>query len=198
LGSYEQAVMLPAVLFGVGVLFKLQGYQVRWGWQAAFWGLLVGYLLLRRMILPEDASGYQMQQFRDGMGVLLILSAYIAPTLAMLHTWPQYISSGIFVFLTKEPYMLPIMLGGNISAYVKGRKHVQLVLGGLVLSFLAFLPMAWLKPFVHYHYWPMAMRTLLVVGAFWAAVELVVTAVSPPRLQAPRRLSPAPGSLPRP
>ena len=44
--------------------------------------------------------------------------------------------------------MLPLMLGGNISAYVKGRQHLPLVLGGLVLSFLAFLPMAWLKPFV--------------------------------------------------
>ena len=198
LGSYEQAVMLPAVLLGVAVLFKLQGYGVRWGWQAAFWGLLVGYLALRRMILPQDASGYQMQQFRDGLGVALILSAYIAPTLSMLHVWPQYLSSGIFVFLTKGPYMLPLTLGGNVAAYVKGRRHLQLVLGGLVLSFFAFLPMAWLKPFVHYHYWPMAMRTLLVVGVFWAAFELVVTAVSPPRMPAPRRRSPAPGSLPRP
>jgi hypothetical protein len=30
LGSYEQAVMAPALLFGVAVCMRLQGYRVRW------------------------------------------------------------------------------------------------------------------------------------------------------------------------
>jgi hypothetical protein len=53
LGCYEQAVMLPSLLLSAAVALRLQGYRVRWGWQAAFWLILVGYLVLRRVLLPR-------------------------------------------------------------------------------------------------------------------------------------------------
>jgi hypothetical protein len=67
-----------------------------------------------------------------------------------------------------------------------------------LLSLAAFLPMAWLKPFGHYHYLPSALRAPFVVLMFVAVFRLVASAVSLPELRAPERRGPAPGSLLRP
>ncbi len=197
LGSYEQAVMLPAVLVGVALVMRLQGFRVRWGWQAAFWTLLAGYLVLRREVLPGGTSGYQLQQFRDGWGVLLSIVGYAAPALTGIVGWVQYFQVNPAILLLPDPYIFPIELGGNIAAYWKSRRRLAFALAGWAMSLLAFLPMAWLKPFVHYHYWPMALRSVLAVTLAWSTYELVVTAVSPRARQAPARPSPAPGSLRR-
>jgi hypothetical protein len=198
LGSYEQAVMLPAALLGVAVSFRLRRFRPRWGWQAVFWSLLVGYLLLRAAVVPSEVSGYQQQQFRSGPGVALDLADYAFPAASRVYL-------GVLSFerswvLLVVPLFWATLLGliSNLLAYFALRRKWHLALTGWALSLIAFLPMAWLKPFDHYHYWPMAMRSIFVVSLFWVLWELFVSAASRPALQAPQRPSPAPGSLPHP
>jgi len=198
LGSYEQAVMLPACLLGVAVTFRLFGYRPRWSWQAGFWGALVGYLALRSALVPSKPSGYQMQQFRDGPGVYLSLSDYIAPVGGMVPGFLTALEQGIIIFLIAAPWVFLLRLAAEVGVVYTVRLEWRLALSGYALSILAYLPMAWLKLFEHYHFWPMALRAILMVAVGAAAVQATVIAWSRPVRQAPPRRAPAPGSLPRP
>jgi hypothetical protein len=199
LASYEQAVMLPAVLMGVAVAMRLQGYSVRWAWSFSSWSLLAGYLVLRRLLLPQDVSGYQDQQLRSGVeGIFLALSSYVFPALGGIRAFLTTIEMGFIVLLTASPWNYLLSVCSQVMTVIESRREWVVVLTGYLLSILAFLPMAWLKEFEHYHYWPMAMRSLMVAGLAVVVWRGVVIAASRPIVQAPQRLEAAPGSLPRP
>ena len=197
LASYEQAVMLPAVLLGAAVLFRLRGHAVRWAWQAPFWACLPIYLWVRHAALPVEVSTYQQQQFRAGPGVALSLLDYIAPGIGIWWTSSGIFSEGPLILITPTFWTLVLVLAANIAIVVAARRNGLWILGGWALSILAFLPMAWLKTFEHYHLWPMALRTLFVAGCVAVGWDAAVSAMSRPRLAAPPRPHPAPGSLPR-
>ncbi|RYG42734.1 hypothetical protein EON79_18315, partial [bacterium] len=72
LASYEQGVVVPALIFGTGLLLAPK-FQVRFGAQSLHWGVLVGYLVLRAQLVPVAPSGYQRQVLRFGPGVALSL-----------------------------------------------------------------------------------------------------------------------------
>jgi hypothetical protein len=72
-----------------------------------------------------------------------------------------------------------------------------LLLTAWAISIFAFLPMAWVQHFDHYHYWPMAMRAVFLTLLLPPIGRAVITAVSPRAELAPPRSHPAPGSLPR-
>jgi hypothetical protein len=198
LGSYEQAVMLPAALFGVALILRFRRYNVRWGWQAAFWLVLIGYLVLRSRLVPTAPSRYQLQQFRHGQGVYYALLDYILPTLRGLPIVWESLGEGFIILMTPQPWLLVMDFVANVTAFYQARRKWIFALGGWALSLVTYLPMAFLNPFGHYHYWPMAMRSMLVITMLWIAYKLSIIAVSPPALQAPQRPSPAPGSLPHP
>jgi hypothetical protein len=184
-------------LLGCAVALRTMGYRVRWAWQAAFWGCLVGYLMLRRALIPSDPSGYQIQAFRTGPGVWLDILVYALPAAALV---PTFMASfvGWTTVLFSNFWLSLVAACANVAALWQAKRHWQLVAAGYALSVLAFLPMAWLSRFDHYHYLPLAFRSLLVVAMGWVAWDLLVIAVSPRVQQAPLRPSPAPGSLPRP
>jgi len=199
LGSYEQAVMLPTALVGVAVSLKLRRYRVRWAWHAAFWLILVLYLVLRNQLLPHGVSQYQRQQFRHSGAVIEAIMGYAFP--ALMPLWHVIAASGSVIELLSvgQFWTAVLRIVADISSSVTViRKRFALALTGYALSVLAFLPMAWLKPFGHYDFWPMAMRSLFTVTLCWVAIERLINAVSPLSLQAPPRQSPAPGSLPHP
>jgi hypothetical protein len=198
LGSYEQAVMLPAALLGVALTMRFQRFEVRFGWQAVFWSVLFGYLALRHALVPSAPSGYQLQQFRDGTGVYLSILDYVFPALTGVPGLLASLEAGPLILLTSGPYGHILSFANNVTAFVQARRTFILPLAGWALSSLTYLPMAWLNQFDHYHYLPMALRTILVVGLAGIAGRLLVSAWSPPERQAPPRPSPAPGSLPRP
>jgi len=204
-GSYEQSVILPGLLVGTALCLRLQRYRVRWGWQVPIWALLVGYLVLRAALVPSEVSGYQAQQFRSGPGVWLSLLGYMFPAgpfvwqSVMAYDIPMLIeSSGPIGILVGFPIAAMISLGTNIAGILAARRDWVFPLAGLTMSFVAFLPMAWLKDFVHYHYLPMALRALFLASMIAIAARDWISAASRPALQAPPRLDPAPGSLPHP
>ena len=107
-------------------------------------------------------------------------------------------SVGAAILATGFFYVFLWNLAGNFVAYKIAFVKNRLALCVWLCSAMAFFPMAFLKPFPHYHYWPMALRSIFVVllaGAVW---DLVVIAASPPGQSAPERRVPAPGSLPHP
>ena len=195
LASYEQAVMVPAALLAVAVTMRMNRYRVRWGWQAAFWLMLVGYLVLRKMIIPPGASGYQLQQFRSGAGVRISLLDYILPFANGIPSFITDLDGGLLSLVGASPYLFVLSAVSNLTAFFQARRRWIFALAGYGMSIIAYLPMAWLHQFGHYHYWPMALRSLFAATLLWIAFDLAVNAWSPPTRQAPLRLDPAPGSL---
>lgn len=209
LGSYEQAVMVPGLLVGVGIWFTLTGRKVRWAWHSAFWALLVGYVALRHAVLPQGVSQYQNQQFRSGPGVWMEIGNWVLPCYENVRTFVISLSPDVMTELVNNiAFLIWTVLAGlaallwgvssNVATYAAMAKRLPMAFGAWALSFLAFLPMAWLHRFDHYYYFPMALRSVFVVGLLAIAYQMIVTACSPRSLQAPPRLDPAPGSLPRP
>lgn len=200
LGSYEQAIMLPGAILGLAIILRVHHkWRVRWAWHGGFWALLLGYVGLRMAVVPTDASGYQAQQFRDGPGVIQDLLRYIVPEAWNLAMVADIFTLGAMVLLTPTIYQAVIGAVGNVSGYWAGAvsKNRWLFWGFLALALVTFLPMAWLKFFAHYHYWPHTMRAVWSVLLVAAVAKAALSAASPPSQQAPARSDPAPGSLPR-
>jgi len=198
LGSYEQAVMLPAALLAVAVTMKCSRFQVRWSWQAGFWALLFAYLVARRAFIPAGVSQYQAQQFRHGPGVYISIFNYVMPWFNAIPSVVSDLGIGWLMLLTAKPYLFLLSTASNLTAFYQLRRQWVLALAGYGMSLLAFLPMAWVKWFGHYNYWPTALRSLFTVTLLWVGFELLTIACSPPTRQAPLRPDPAPGSLLRP
>ncbi len=200
LGSYEQAVMLPALFGAVAVWVWASGGRPRWGWVAGSVVLLVSYLVLRAQVVPTAVSGYQDQQLRDGPGVVLAVLDYLLPGAPSLVPVWTGLGTGALIMLTSSFWGPVGLITANVGALVSSVQSRAAARVGVAwgMAVVAFLPMAWLKPFEHYHYWPSAFRALAMALFVPVAVGAWLNAVSPRALRAPPRPRPAPGSLPRP
>lgn len=203
LGSYEQAVIIPALLLGVAVTLRLLRIRsVRWV-HSVFWVALGGYLALRFSLLGLERSAYQAQQLRNGPDVYLTLLDYLVPVARpawqTIQAWSGWETLLIASFWEQVAFVGSFLVSSSlvIRRLKSGDPFAVMALAGLLMSTLAFLPMAWLKHFDHYHYLPACFRALMVVGLLGLSWESLVSAMSLPNRQAPRRSDPAPGSLPR-
>lgn len=198
LGCYEQAVMLPLAILVVAGSYRFRGYAVRFVPVLGFFVILVGYVLLRRQLVPPAPSGYQLQQFRHGMGVVLSLLDFLAPTLASGPSIYASLSLGPIALLAPDPWFFVLGIGTEVAAVVVAYRRWVLLLSGYLLSVIAFGPMAFLKIFGHYYLWPMGFRAMFAIVMVGLAWEAMLSAWTPRSRQAPLRLHPAPGSLPHP
>jgi hypothetical protein len=107
----------------------------------------------------------------------------------------QILDQGAYALMFMPFYTQILSVVVSFVGIYQLKRNWQLSLAGWALAILAFLPMAFLKMFEHYYYWPMALQTILTVAGGTVAVRLAAIAVSPPVRQAPARLDPAPGSL---
>lgn len=196
MGSYEQGVMLPFVMFGIGMLLRTQGVQARFSLQTAFWVVLFAYIVIRLQFVPIKPSGYQTQQFRDGTGVYLSLANYILPGVLSFRSLLISLSSGLVILLTGGVWGSLVTGLSNLAFWGGARADWKPSAILVFCAAVAYLPMGFLHQFGHYHFWPgafMAILAVTVMEQFWKGL---VTAVSPQALQAPQRSSRAPGSLP--
>ena len=197
LATYEQAVMIPSLIFILGVWLRVHGLQTRFSFQIFFWAILVAYLVYRVQIIPVQPSGYQKQQFRHGSGLWIDIFNYVLPGLfGIIAAW-NAITTGIFALLTDSVWTPLAYFTANVSGWISIRKAWLKPALMLSLALFSYLPMAFLKQFGHYHYFPEAVLTLFVIALFEAYWPRLVAAISPQAIQAPKRVERAPGSLPR-
>ena len=197
LGSYEQAVMVPAMMLVLALTSPRRPGPMGMVWPAAAWLVLGGYLALRAGVVPTSASTYQTQQFRFGEGAWIALTNYLIPAWTPLWSaWHSLAAVGVDAFLIGTVQRGVIALASNVAIVVAAWKDRdgKALLAAWLLSVLAFLPMAFLKPFDHYHYLPMAMRAVSVVLLIQLTLRWWLTAVALPARQAPPRPHPEFGS----
>ncbi len=198
LASYEQAIMLPLVLSVVCLSFSHRGYKVRRVVPLASGAILVAYVILRHALLPSGLSTYESQQLRHGASAVFDIANYLFPATPSVTRLISDASVGLFAFFSLTPIRCIVAISANVVSCVASWRQRTLAYAGLAMSVIAFLPMAFVKPFDHYQFWPMALRTVFVVTLACVAGEQSVIAASPRFVQAPRRPSPAVGSLPHP
>jgi hypothetical protein len=196
MGAYEQAVMIPFVIFGLGFWLRTQGVQTRFSLQTAFWLLLFSYVVVRMQFIPIKPSGYQSQQFRSGPGVVISIIDYVFPGLQSFNAVWVSLSSGLLILFTPGIWSSACFGLGNAAFWLRLKAAGKPLAIVLICAAVAYLPMAFLHQFGHYHYWPGAFLALFGVLACEQFLKALVTAVSPRALQAPPRSSRAPGSLP--
>jgi len=167
-------------------MFALNHRKPHWANLALFWGLLVAYLLVRRQLVPSDVSEYQAQQFRSGPGVILDLANYLFPVGGQFSNLWGTLELGAIALLTGTPFLIVGLAAGNVMALVQGYRSRErwLIFASLLMGFFAFLPMAWLKFFSHYHYFPAVFFSLFVVQMVRVAFRSLRTALSPPPVDA--------------
>lgn len=164
LGSYEQAVMMPLILTLFWLIF---GRPAVGRWLVTMWGLLFACIAFRSQIIPPAPSRYQNQQFRSGPGVWLSLTSYLAPPLGSLSSLRVIAETGfVSFFVSLTPWWMvaqfPAFFGSAGVLAKANRWRLPFFL--LIASALSFGPMAFLKPFDHYHFWPMTWRALFLVS----------------------------------
>ncbi len=168
LGSYEQAVMLPALLTGIPLLALLQRRPPNWTPAVGAWILLGGYLLLRKSVLPPEPSAYIDQQLRSGGFAFVAIAPYVWPSWDAWLRLRTELSTSAVLLLTAGPWIGLLRLvanaGGYLAAGLSPDRWKLLLFWSW--SVLAFLPMAWLHPFEHYHFWPVLLRSLFWVLLF--------------------------------
>ena len=123
---------------------------------------------------------------------------YAFPALNTVSGFMATLDQGFYILMNQGIYLFTLGFVANVTAFYQAKRRWIWALAGYGMSLIAFLPMAWVKQFPHYSYWPLALRSLFTVSLFLAAVDLTVIAWSPRVLRAPQRLDPAPGSLPHP
>ncbi len=197
LGAYEQAVMIPTLIFILGVWLRVSGYQTRFAYQIIFWGLVVAYAVYRVQIISVAPSNYQKQQFRHGAGLYIDIFNYAIPGLFGMITALSTLATSVLVIMNDVFWGAVGSFIANVSTWVTIRKTFIKPAIALSLAVFAYLPMAFLKQFGHYHYLPAAMMTLFVICLFESYWPRLIGAVSPGAIQAPKRETRAPGSLPK-
>lgn len=196
LGCYEQAVVAPGLFALVAWRYWLEGKRPSWAIVAGTVAVVGAYAIFRTQLIPLAPSGYQSQQFRTGPGVGMSLLGYAFPAGQALWLGSSSLALGWAVGLTALPYSLALNLASNLAGLRAALARPGLLAFGWIASFVAFLPMAWLKPFAHYDYLPSALRMLLAIGLIGVAARATITAVSRRAIPAPLRPDPSPGSLP--
>ena len=197
MGAYEQAVMIPFVVFAVGLWLRIQGVQARFALQTVYWFVLLGYIIVRLQYIPINPSGYQSQQFRTGPGSIISILSYLFPGGFAFQNTFNSLSTGLLLLLTPTLWSTALFGLGNVAFWIRLKGSWKEFTTLLFCAVVAYLPMAFLHQFGHYHYWPgafMALLAVVVLEKYWQAL---VIAVSPQALQAPPRPNRAPGSLPR-
>lgn len=191
-GAYEQAVMVPALVLGTAIWFSFNYRKPHWLVPVASWALLGGYLALRAGLVPTEASGYQLQQFRTGAGMMIDLSAFLAPAMHRLTQFWLSVDTSLYMLLHADVWgrllyglAFPFTVFGAVQC-ARGKWCAQPWMGWKLLAFgylasaLAFLPMAWLKIFEHYYHLPLAFRVGFVIALAMLVMKLVLESVSPP------------------
>jgi len=194
LACYEQAVAVPLLIALVAYSWHLRNRKINWSFSFLFGLALMVYIAAHLSFVSIHPSHYYTMQRRNfGTGLLMLQRYLFFPVITVMGLYfSKFIWS--FLYICGE-FVAAIKIISSFYAVWEARRRWILIGFGWLGSSLAYLPMAWFKEFGHYHYFPMAIRSIAVAGLGLVAYELIIIAVSPPAIQAPARPSPAPGSL---
>lgn len=167
LGSYEQAIVwFPVLLI---LLWRPRSA----GPLSLSAGCSAAYVASRTLLLPSGQSAYQQQQFLSTGFSFRQFSAYFFPPYQDFAALPIRLESGFYCLLDGFFWesMVSIAAFAGLVVWVWHSPRRGLLIRLWLASSVAFLPMAWLSQFEHYHMLPMSLRAIFVavlaLDLFW-------------------------------
>lgn len=160
LGSYEQAIVWFLVLLILIWRPRTAGSLLLSA------GCSAAYVASRTLLLPSGQSAYQKQQFLSTGFSFRQFSAYFFPPYRDFAALPIRLESGIYCLLDGFFWesMLSIAAFAGLIVWVWHSPRRGLLVRLWLASSVAFLPMAWLSQFEHYHMLPMSLRAIFVAA----------------------------------
>jgi hypothetical protein len=187
--TYEQTVVVPAVLIACAVALRLEGVRVRWRFHLIPWFMLFIYAGLHRTYLED--TRYKKQAFRGPKGGWADVLVWLFPGAFEMRFMPGFFTDeiGWLFWLVKDFWYFSGQIVSNFIAYWEARKEWLPAGFGLLVSVGTFLPMAFQHPLAHYHYLPMAFRSIFVT---WLMLILWRAAIAAVRRRAAAPETPLP------
>lgn len=169
-GSYEQCVVMPAVLLACAIALRIQGVRVHWLYHILPIGMTTIYVVLHSIYLPPDTR-YRSQALRGLQGGLRQLTEWVFPASIEIRVNRVMIDPaiGIWVVVLQDFWINLIRIVANVTAYVEARSQWLPILFGLLVSAGALAPLAFQHPLVHYLYYPLSIRSMVAVWLAYAA-----------------------------
>lgn len=158
LGCYEQAIVAPLLISLLALTAAPRLTRACALGILGTWAIAGLYLVARFSFVPTAPSDYQLQQFRLSLTPFLALAEYALPSSTSLYLALRAVEPSWIFLLTPLPYRIAyravVELYGLGTVLREPRLRAALVF--LALALIAYAPMAFLKPFGHYHYLPHA------------------------------------------
>jgi hypothetical protein len=163
--SYEQAVMLPALLTGCAIYLKLTGVRVHWAVHVVAWGLMAGYAWWHFTDLPFEERYAQQHGSAASSGVRWLL-LWVFPAYGTFGELANIFDPniGLMAFFISSFWSACLWISVNVSVWMTARKEWKVLVFGLLASAVVFAPMAFQLRLTHYLYMPLALRAIFATG----------------------------------
>lgn len=173
--SYEQAVMLPALLTGCAIYLKLTGVRVHWAVHIVAWSLMAMYAIWHFTDLPFEERYAQQHGSAASSGVRWLL-LWVYPAYGSFGELANVFDPniGLMAFLISSFWIAVLWIAINTSVWMSARREWKLLVFGLLSSAVVFAPMAFQLRLTHYLYMPLAFRAIFVTGLTLFAWKLIV------------------------
>jgi hypothetical protein len=172
--SYEQAVVVPALLLGCAIALSLQTVRVRWLWHVVPWATLGLYLWLHLTHIEPD-SRYRKQAARGQSGGLRDTLTWLFQSNRDLRFLKQIFepSIGLAVFAMELYWKALFDLVANVCGLTIATRRWLPAFFGLIAAVGSYAPMAFQHPLSHYFHLPLAMRSIFVVALTFGCIEML-------------------------
>ncbi len=176
IGSYEQVVVVPALLLACAIALRLQSVSVRWVWHVIPWVMIATYIWLHQAFLEVD-SRYRGQAMRGIRGGIRDIIGWIFPArrdLPMLaQVFEQYI--GIYALAMELYWKALVDFLANVCGLIVARRRLLQASFGLLCAVGSYAPMSFQHTLGHYFHLPLAFRAIFVVALLLATFELLLS-----------------------
>lgn len=168
---YEQAIVIPALLIGCAWWLRSEGARPAWSAVAVAVAIVGAYAAWHTATIQADTD-YRNQREKGWRTASTNLGPWVFPTprdSLTVQTYAEQRSPA--VLLVPALYVsLSVMVAVALGLWVGWRSRARQVTFGYLGSFVAFAPLSFVLPLMHYAYFPAAIRTVFVVAlaeAFW-------------------------------
>lgn len=164
LGSYEQAVVLPALLVGCAFVLHRSGIAVRWWLHLLPIAILGLYALFYLHFIPRE-SPYKLERLRGEKNAVAAFLTWLFPAWSDWQVVGWFlVEDSILILLLVVSFWRSLVRGLlYLAAYLGARQDWVLASFGLIGSVIAYTPLLFVKPLMHYYYFPAMFRSLFVM-----------------------------------
>ncbi|MBS1716509.1 MAG: hypothetical protein JSS72_02110 [Armatimonadetes bacterium] len=168
--SYEQAVTLPAALIITAFYLRAQKYKVSFAWLGFPIALVAAYWYWHTKEFPIGNSVYQQQRLKSKESGVDELLGFIFPASRFNRPLKDMFNPAMIPwFVFNQSYWDALMdTVANISIFLILKRYWKIGAMSYLICVVAYIPMAFVSPLVHYMYFSAPFRAIFVAALVFA------------------------------